>query len=86
MLTVGGVDLTDFFQWEKASDYVSWFAAYGALDISDLKSPTLLNPASPIRERAKEDKVMQEHTSRLKIGGEYFRTEIAPKAEDIDNL
>lgn len=81
-LTMGGIDLTDFHQFEVAQDYVSWYVAAGVLEVTDLFSFSLVTLDSELALRSQWDDDMIARMDKIKVDGIFFRDMMCPYVTD----
>jgi hypothetical protein len=76
-LTMGGINLRDKEMFKLASDYVSFFVAGEAVEISDLFSFSLVDVGGCMAQRLKDDPELQAKMDKVKSDGIFFRMMVA---------
>jgi hypothetical protein len=71
--TSGGLDLTEYAQFDAAQDVTSVWVAVGSVQISDRQTPSLVSSDTPLVTRLQYDLDLFERISQVKTDGVFFR-------------
>lgn len=77
-LTLGGINLTDYDEFNIAQDYVSWYVSANTLEVSELFSFSLVDLDTELVERSRWDEEMQARMDKIRSDGIFTREIMAP--------